>query len=143
MIVQQLVGLALEVAVVEHFHQGVFVGLLDYHIAVGSIQALGSGGGTLDLGAVGGLTTAHDTAAGAGHDFDEMVFLAAGLHIFQNLACIGQTGGDADLHINAIVRHGEFLDALVTADTALSDGVQGGSIMAFYQATQIFTSMPL
>ena len=110
MIVQQLVGLALEVAVVEHIHQGVLVGLLDDHIAIGCVQALGSGLSTLDLGAVGGLTAAHDTAAGASHDLDEVVFLFTGLDGLQNLTGICQTGSNTDLHIDAVVRNGEFLD---------------------------------
>ena len=74
-IVQQLVSLALEVAVVEDVHQGVLVGLLDSHIAVRRVQAPGAGFRPGGLGAVDGLAAAHDAAAGAGHDLDEMVLL--------------------------------------------------------------------
>ena len=64
---QQLVGLALEITVVEHIHQGVLIALLDGHFSIGGIQALGAGFHTLCLGsAVHRLTAAHDTAAGAG-----------------------------------------------------------------------------
>ena len=70
-IMQQLVGLALEEAIVEHIEQGVLVGLLDSHIAISSIQTLRTGSSASHLGTVRGLTTTHDTAAGACHDLDE------------------------------------------------------------------------
>ena len=44
---EQLVGLALEVAVVEHIHQGVLVGLLQDHAPVHVVQARGPVGGRL------------------------------------------------------------------------------------------------
>ena len=75
---QQLVGLALEVAVVEHIHQGVLVGLLQNHAAVNLIQAGSTVGGRLMI-QMGGLTAAHDTAAGTSHDLDEVVLLFPGL----------------------------------------------------------------
>ena len=136
MVVQQLVGLALEVAVVEHIHQGVLVGLLDGHIAVGGVQAGSTGGSALDLGAGDGLTAAHDTAAGAGHDLDEVVLLLAGLDGLQDLAGIGQAGSHTDLHIDAVIGDGELLDAVITADTALGDGFQGVGIVTLDQTAQ-------
>lgn len=41
-IVQQLVGLALEVAVVKDIHQGVLIGLAQNPVLVGLVQALGT-----------------------------------------------------------------------------------------------------
>ena len=39
---QQFVGLALEIAVVEYIHQGIFIGLLQDHAPVHIVQARGT-----------------------------------------------------------------------------------------------------
>ena len=84
----------------------------------------------------GGLATAHDTAAGAGHDFNQMVFLFAGPDLIHDLSGVCQTGSNADLHIHTVVRNGGFLDAIGTANAGGRDGRHGRGIVTGNQSAE-------
>lgn len=133
---QKLVGFALEVAVVEHVHQRVLVGLLDGHAAVRFVQSLSAGLCPAHLGAVDRLAAAHDASAGAGHDLNEVVLLLAGFHGLQHLPGVCQTGSHADLHIQTVVGNAEFPDALIAPCAALRDRTQGCRVVALDQTAQ-------
>lgn len=134
-IMQQLVGLALEVAVVKDIHQGVLIGLAQNPVLVGLVQALGTGSLVTWAGGD-GLAAAHDAATAAGHDLDQMVLLLAGADLLHDLPGIGQAGDHADVHIHAVVGNGGFLDALLAANAAGSNGIEGSGIVIRCQAAQ-------
>ena len=60
----------------------------------------------------GGLSAAHDAAAAAGHDLDQVVLGLAALDPLHDLAGIGQAADDADLQLGPLVGEGEFLDGV-------------------------------
>ena len=109
-----------EVLVVELDDLGVLMRLADGVGLVQAVQDLGALGADVhevaDRGMNLGLTAAVDTAAGAGHELDEVVVLLAGLDHIQDLADICQAGGHADVHIHTGNVVGGFLDAFDTAD---------------------------
>ena len=59
-----------------------------------------------------GLTAAHDAAAAAGHDLDQVVLGLAALDPLHDRSRIGQAADDADLELGALVGEGEFLDGV-------------------------------
>ena len=100
---------------------GILVGLADGLGLVLSVQASGAGHARIDVhtggGVHDGLTAAVDTAAGAGHDFHEVVGRFASLDLLDQL--LGSAGGVGNGHLQVQVADGNlgFLHALDAAQS--------------------------
>jgi len=133
--VQEFVFAAFEYGRVHGFEQGEFVGLFDLHIDIGLVEAGGAFGE--DVAAeVDGLAAAHHTAAGAGHDFHEVVLLLAGLDGLEELVGVAQAADHGGADGVAFVVEGKFLQAHVAAHTDLLDDVDLFAVMAQHEVAE-------
>lgn len=102
---------------VYQFDIGVFVTLAHGQRSVACVQA----GDTALTNLVGilqqvfGLTVAADAAAGAGHDLDEVVLLAAVFHALDQRAGVGRTIDHCDVEFVLADVQSSFADAVVAA----------------------------
>ena len=132
---QKLVLSVLQESVVQGQNHRVLVTLLDNGFLVCCVDTVSSDDALLDIGQS-RLSAAHDAAASAGHDLDEMIFLLTALNLFHNLAGICKTRCDTDLDIHAVVRNGELTDEglfFTVTHAALSDLIHGVLVVARYQ----------
>ena len=128
-------GLALEQALVQGHDHGVLVGLFDDGHIVRAVDALGTG----SLGADAGprrLAAAHDAAPAAGHHLNEVIVGLAPLHLLHNIFGVDEAADHADVQAGTLVVKAEFLDGVVTPDTALGDLVQGPLVVLRNETAQ-------
>ena len=121
--VQVVVGIAVHEVVIDVLQIRVL--LRDTQLA--ALVRLEDGIETLSLSGIacGGLSAATDAAVGAGHDFDEVKVLFAGLDLLDQLVGIAQTVGHADAQLQIACGDLKGLDAVQTTDTALGNSLQG------------------
>ena len=65
-----------------------------------------------------------------------MVLFLSGLHLLHDLPGVGKTGDHANLDVYPVIGNGGFLDALIAADAAGGNGVQGSGIVVIRQTAQ-------
>ena len=83
-----------EVFTVEGYHIGVVVGLTQLALVIQLVQLLAQHAGTF-LAVMNGLAAAAHAAAGAGHDFYEVIMHLAGLQILDEAASITKAADGA------------------------------------------------
>ena len=84
----------LKVFAIKGYHVGVVVGLAELALVIQLVQLLAQHAGTL-LAVMNGLATAAHAAAGAGHDFYEVIMHLAGLQILDEAASITKAADGA------------------------------------------------
>ena len=77
----------LQVLAIQRYHVGVVVGLTQLALIIQLVQLLTQHAGTF-LAVMNGLAAATHAAAGAGHDFYEIIMHLAGLQILDETASI-------------------------------------------------------
>ena len=110
----------LKVAVIQLLDFGVLMGLPERHSGVLRVQTGGANSAQVfevaDEAGLMGLTAAVYTAAGASHDFDEVIILLAGLDHIEQLACVLKTAGNGNIDVHTGNLDRGFLDGLGAAD---------------------------